>query len=210
MSDRLNSRRGTTAPVSGDSPRRDESGAVLILALIYILVIGLVVGTLSTWASNDLNNTTEFDVANQIHSVAASVTNTAIQSIRYSPMPASTPTQDVPTSVGNCWTPSAGSPASQLTIDGYTFASWCTTTENNSSSNTRTVTVYTCQSALTSSSTGTAISQAISTCVADPVVQAQVIFDDYPSGGSVLLSTQCNIQAGQCGYGQTLVYWRWG
>ena len=191
---------------------RNETGAVLILALVYIIAISLIVGALADWAMNDLNNTTKFHSASALHYAVSSATNTAIQSIRYAPFP-STPTSaqyaGQATALGNCWTPAVNSPASQIPIDGYTVAVWCSTVITLSQANTRTVTFYACVSTLTSSSSSSDISAAPGLCQLKDLLTAVVIFDDYPSGGGVLLTTQCNLGVGQCGEGQTLVSWIW-
>ncbi|HEV3266833.1 MAG TPA: hypothetical protein VGZ68_00345 [Acidimicrobiales bacterium] len=176
---------------------RDESGAVLILALVYLVSIALVVTALASWASNNLNNTTNFNAANELHYALSSATNTAIQTIRYAPLPSSTPTQKQATTLGNCWIPS-GTPNSTLTINTYSVTVWCSTYEDNTSGATRKVTFYACLSSLTSSQ-----------CQIAPNLTAVVVFDDYPTGGGVLLSQQCNVGAGQCGYNQTLTSWIW-
>jgi len=205
-----------TSDRSGDS--RSESGAVLILALAFIVAVALIVGALADWAMNDLNNTTKFQAASELHYALSSVTNTAIQSIRYAPLP-STPTSaqaptngsaGQPTGLGNCWIPAANSPASQLLIDTYTVAVWCNTVIDLSQATTRTVTLYACLSSLTYPSTPALILQAQQSCQNSPLLTAVVIFDDYPSGGGLLLTSQCNLTVGQCGEGQTLVSWNWG
>lgn len=172
-----------------------ESGAVLILALVYLVSIGLVVTALASWASNDLNNTTKFNASSELHYALSGATNTAIQTIRYSPMPPATPTQKQPTTVGKCWTPS-----STLTINTYSVTVWCSTVEDNdnTSGNTRQVTFYACLSTLSSSQ-----------CQNTPRLTVVVIFDDYPIGGGVPLTQQCNLGVGQCGYTQTLISWIW-
>ena len=196
---------------------RNESGAIIILALVYIIAVSLIVGALADWATNDLNNTTKFNATSELHYAVSSVTNTAIQSIRYAPLP-STPTSSEygpkggvgqATGLGNCWTPAANSPASQLLIDTYTVAVWCNTVIDLSQATTRTVTLYACLSSLTYPSTAALILQAQQSCQNSPLLTAVVIFDDYPSGGGLLLSSQCNLAVGQCGEGQTLVSWNW-
>lgn len=178
---------------------RGEAGAVLILALVYLVSIGLVVTALATWATNDLHNTATFKSVSELHYAVSSTTNTAIQSIRFSPMPASTPTQKSNTPVGNCWNPASGSPSSQLTINGYTVSVWCSTYEDNNIGATRQVTLYACLSTLSSAQ-----------CQSTPLLTAVVVFDDYPPGGGVLLTSQCNPSSSQCGYLQTLTSWIWG
>ena len=52
---RVESRPRRRSARHGDDER--ESGAVLILALVYIIVISTIVGALAQWTMNDLNNT---------------------------------------------------------------------------------------------------------------------------------------------------------
>ena len=144
----------------------DESGAVLMLALAYIIAISLIVGALADWAMNDLNNTTKFNSTGQLHSAVSSVTNLAIQNIRDTPDP-SNPPNNAPTGLGNCWVP-VGSPAvSQYPIvtstGTYTVAVWCNTETAFAKAQTRRVTLYACLSSLNSLSSGIAISNAMST-----------------------------------------------
>ena len=42
---------------------RDEAGASLVLALLFLVVIGLIVGGLASWTANDLSNATVFQNA---------------------------------------------------------------------------------------------------------------------------------------------------
>lgn len=186
---------------SGDA--HSEAGAVLILALVYIIVISLTVAALASWSTNDLHNTGNFKATSELHYAVSSATNTAIQSIRYAPLPSSTPPQKqaTPTPPGNCWTPTGSPTSSQVTINNYTVDVWCSTYEDlsNGSGNTRTVTFYACLSTLTSAQ-----------CQNAPMLKAVVIFDDYPSGGGVFVPVQCNLGVGQCGYDQTLISWIWG
>lgn len=177
-----------------------ESGAVLILALVYIIAISLTVAALASWSTNDLRNTGNFNATSELHYAVSSAVNTAIQSIRYSPLPSSTPPQKqaTPTPPGNCWTPTGGATSSQVTINGYTVDVWCSTYEDLTSGSTRTVTFYACLSTLTAAQ-----------CQSTPKLEAVVVFDDYPTGGGVLLTTQCNLGIGQCGYDQTLTSWNW-
>jgi hypothetical protein len=189
----------------------DEAGAVLILALAYILAISLIVGAMADWAMNDLNNTKHFNSTSQLHIAVSSVTNLAIQNIRYTPDP-STPTSN-PTGLGTCWVPQpVGSPAfSQYLIDTYTVAVWCNTSTDFSSEMTRTVTFYACLSSLSSSSSPSAISTAMTNCSNSPLLTAVVVFDDYPAQGAPGQTVQCNAPQGlgQCGEGMDLQSWIW-
>lgn len=189
--------------------KRNESGAILILALVYIVAIGLIVGTLADWASSDLDNTGNFQKASNLHYALSSATDSAIESIRYAPYPyqptASEYQNGTPTPLSECWNAAGG--ISQLTLDGYTVDTWCTTTINlTSSTATRTVTLFSCVSSTSSAS-----------CQASPQLTAQVSFDDYDNTPSLV--NQCNIEypgnsgisgpSSACGYSQKLDYWTW-
>ena len=77
------------------------------------------------------------------------MTDAAIQSIRYKPIPARRQPQGVATAVSYCWSPpsviNGSTQVSDLTIDGYTVAVWCSTIEELSSSDTRDVLLYACR-----------------------------------------------------------------
>ena len=45
---------------------RDEAGAVLILALAFLLAVGMITGGLAGWITNDLNNSTQFASARSL------------------------------------------------------------------------------------------------------------------------------------------------
>jgi hypothetical protein len=177
-----------------------EVGAILILALVYIFTVGLIVAALASWATNDLNNTTHFTTGRSLQYALSSVTETAIQSMRYNPIPTTTPPGNVATPVGYCWTPTSGYSYDGLVpvIDGENVAVWCSTVENLSQGTTRVVTFSACMSTVT---TGAA-------CAATPLLQVVVSYDDYPPGGGPLLSSQCTPTV-NCGEGMTLENWTW-
>lgn len=181
---------------------RGESGAILILALVYIVAVSLVVIALAEWATNSLNNTTVFSSVTEIHYAATGVTNVAIESIRTVPVPSGTPTQGVATPLSSCWTPTSGT-VSEETINGNLVASWCSTVEYLGQANTRVVTVYTCLWGAAPDPTG-------AQCQANPMLTAVVTFDDYPSNGGPQLQVQCNQAGLTCGEGITLNTWVWG
>jgi hypothetical protein len=181
-----------------------ESGAIIVLALVYILIVSLTVGALITWVMNDLTNTTNFQHSSSLRYAATSATDAAIQSIRYDPIPTTTPTQGTATPVSYCWSPFTvvnGSDVSELSLDGYTVGVWCSTTEYLASSDTRDVMLYACQ--VDQESTGAA-------CKSDPFLTAEVAVDDYPAGGGPTFTEQCNQAGDSCGAGTTLENWVWG
>jgi len=75
----------TFAPHRGIEDR--EKGAVLLLALAYIVAVSVIVGALAYWATNDLKNTTNFSTASQQVYAANAATEVAIQAIRSTPDP---------------------------------------------------------------------------------------------------------------------------
>lgn len=166
----------------------DERGAILILALVYIIVIGVIVAALSTWALNGLHNTTQFNSARTTDYAASSSTEVAINSIRTTPIAASLNAS--PPTI--CWGIGA---SSTLVTDNISMSSWCSTVQNLASPATRIVTISTCRSAVTAKN-----------CGLDPFLQAVVTYDDYPAGGGPLLSSQCS---STCGDGAILNAWNW-
>jgi hypothetical protein len=127
------------------SSARDEAGAVLILALAFLLVVGMITGGLAGWITNDLNNSTQFTSARSLQSSASNATELAIQSIRYDPLLATT--QDA-TPPAPCWGTGSSSdvslPEGDTTSDEMSV--WCSTKWNPYSASTRVVTISTCLS----------------------------------------------------------------
>jgi hypothetical protein len=177
-----------------DSRAHDERGAMLIMALVYLVAVSMVVLPLCGWAMNDLNNTTHFDNTRNLHFAAQSVAEVGIQSIRYNTGLTNSQAQNTPTALAPCWTPVSDT-VSEETVNNIAITVWCTTTENLSSSSTRVVTVYACPSGGSSA-----------TCAADPTLTGVVTFDDYPPSGTAPLTVQCTLW---CGAGSTLVSWSW-
>jgi hypothetical protein len=185
------------APVELGGNER-ESGAVLILALVYIIVVSLIVAALLSWTTNDLKNTHNFNAASEIRYAVSSTMTTAIESVRYSPIESPLPTKNVPTGWEECWTPHSGTVSQIGPIDGYTVDVYCNTVEDVSQAATRTVTFAACLSTVTAAS-----------CEATPLLSAVAVFDDYPAGGGIILSTQCNVEGAPCGEGESLTSWIW-
>ena len=191
---------GPKAAISAEN----ETGAVLILALIFLIVVGGVVGSLATWATNDLKNTSNFASARSLQYAASSVTETAIADIRYTPLLSTTwnATLQAPASPpAACW--GSGS-SSGLSIDGYNVDVWCSTNWTPSSANSRTVTFYACPvTTAQASQSSTAIA---TSCAANPNLEAVVTFGDYPSGVSRPNPAECQVY---CGQSMTVNSWLW-
>jgi hypothetical protein len=173
------------------------------LALVFVVSISLIVGSLANWIMNDLNNTTNFNNTSSLDYAVTGTMEVAIQSIRYTPLLPASPPQKVWTTLGPCWTPGS---VSELTganaINGISVAVWCTTYPNYSTAQTRTVTFYACQENVSNSLTSAA-------CLANPTLEAIVVFDDYPVGGAYSPNT-CLGGASYCGFSATTQKWTWG
>jgi hypothetical protein len=165
---------------------RDEAGAVLVLALLFLAAVGGIVGSLASWATNDLNNTAKFTSARTLQYAFNGATEVAIQNIRYTPLLATT-AQGTP---GSCWGTS-----SSLQIDNRNIDVWCSTVWRPTSASTRVVTLDACPHG------GTA-----SACVANPSLEAVVTFDDYPTGSSPPNPAAC---VAYCGTSMTVNSWVW-
>jgi hypothetical protein len=172
---------------------KDEAGAVIVLALIFLVLVGGVVGALATWSTNSLNNTTNFASARSLQAAATSVTRFAMQSIRYTPMLASGQTWNA-SPPQPCW---GSGTTSQLTLaegtSSETVAVWCSTVWNPTSLNTRVVTFYTCPATVSSTN-----------CAASPTLEAVVTYNDYPPGTNEPTSAECSIY---CGTSMTVNSW---
>jgi hypothetical protein len=194
-------RRRTTRTSKGRAS--GEEGAILMLALAYLVVIGLVVALLSTWVSNDLNNSSKFSSANSLTVAASGMTDLAIQYVRYTPLITNNqltgslnPTENASPLVA-CWggTSITAIPA----IDGFQVAVWCSTVWQPLVAQTRTVTFYACP-----------ISVLAAACQAGPtLLTATVTYDDYPPAParSAPIQDLCTVF---CGQGMTIDSWQWG
>lgn len=187
--------RGRTSTERGTG----EDGAILILALAYLLIISLVVAMLSTWASNDLNNSSKFSSANSLTVAASGMTDLSIQYMRYNPLITNNQLTGAanPSPLIACW---GGSKITGIpSIDGYQVAVWCSTVWQPLIANTRTVTFYACPiSVLAAACQGTNV-----------LLTAVVTYDDYPPAParSAPIQDLCTLY---CGQGMTIDSWKWG
>ena len=142
-----------------------DSGASLVLALVFLVVVSLIVISLATWTSANLSNTIRFNAAQSMVSAANSATELAVQNVRY----------DFEASTINQWTPvECLAPTGQFQQNNQTVSVWCRTRWNFTNINaTRVVTFWTCP--------GSTFSV---TCATQPLVQAIVSYNDYPQSGT--------------------------
>ncbi len=166
---------------------RDEVGAVLILALIFLVAVSGMVLALAGSTSNNLLNSVHFTATRTVDNAASNAIQVAVQSIRYTPtletggiaqtLNASPPTY--------CW--GSSPPSSFANIDV-----WCSTAWTPSSANSRVVTLSACPTFVTTDAAA---------CALHPLLQEVVTFDDYPPGVSAPNSGQCAVY---CGTGITV------
>jgi hypothetical protein len=178
---------------------RDETGATLILALIFLVVVSVIVGALASWVGNDLNNTSKFTSAQSFETAANDATEVAVQSVRYYNIaqPASVFSQSVNASPPTpCWTVSPALSQPVLPTGLPSMNVWCSTLWSPYSPATRTVTFSTCPTSVSSAAT----------CALDPALQAVVVFDDYSYPLGVATSKTC-MTTGNCGEGMNVQNW---
>jgi len=204
---RLRSHSGPTV-----APRpRDESGATLVLALLFLVVIGLIVGGLASWTSNDLSNSLRFQQDRSAQYALSSTTQVAIQNIRYAPLLGSKQTLNA-SPPSYCWgpTPAAGTgTVSELTVLNYQVAVWCSTVWTPTSASTRVVTVSACLTSVVptpvSGSSLASVQAAALQCAGSPGLQTLVTFDDYSTANPSVNPGVCIPPPnGTCGQGMTV------
>jgi hypothetical protein len=188
----------------------DETGALLILALIFLTVISVICASLSMWSTNNLNNTGKFATALSLQSASNSVTQLAVQDVRYN----FTDTLTDPTLNAYppqpCWIPALPlAPVSQEAFNVVNVAVFCSTQWNPLSTNTRVVTFSTCpEPAFANGTSSATIETAAATCAANPFLQSVVEFDDFPS---TISAANCSPQGNTtCGTTFTVLSWAFG
>ena len=169
-----------------------ETGAALVLALVFMIFIGLVVGSLAEWTGNNLTNAANFQSARNVSFALYGATQTAIQDVRYSPLLGAGQTLNANPPY-DCWEPSPvpTPPAqSQATLDGVTVDVFCSTVWHPTQANTRIVTISAC-----------VVPTSAQACAADPGLQTIVTFDDYSTGNPSINPGVCTTT---CGAGMTV------
>jgi hypothetical protein len=185
------------------APRADdESGAVLILALMFLVVIALLVGGLASWTANGLRDTLTFQQERTSQYALTSTTQVAIQSIRYTPLLGANQTVNAspPT---YCWGSSADSyGGTELTTQNTPVEVYCSTVWTPTSKFTRVVTISAClQSQLSPLPVTPPTPNPASFCANNPGLQTVVTFDDYSSTNPIVNQGAC---VTTCGNGMTI------
>ena len=182
-------------PTPSSSHRYDDRGASLILALVFIVVVAVIVGTISSLTLNDLRNTGKFDSASAQAYSASGVANVAIQSVRYKPQSALGVSAGA---LGQCWGPTSSS--SEWTFNNVQVEIWCETTVNNGSPQSRVVSMFACNTKFTTIP---------SKCQSTPLLTVVEAYDDYSKLGTDTCSST-NFGPSACGFGATTLAWTWG
>lgn len=163
----------------------DESGAVLVLALVFMVVAALLVTGLTAWSGNDIKNIGNFKTTRSAVYAAGGAIQIATWNIRYSYQG---------TGSGFCPTSDSSTSTDPFTLDNEAIDVWCTITTNEGSSDSRKVTLSAYPVA-DCSPTG---------CSGSPYIQSEVIFNDYSSTNVNECSSTTTTT---CGSGQTVVSW---
>ncbi len=189
--------------------RTNEDGAVLVLALVFLIAVSLIVTGLLTFVGTSLNATGTFQNDRNVEIALTDGINLAIHNTRYqfdtgsptpflnNPSPELCATYQVPNEANNF-------------VDVYCSMVW-----QPFSANTRVFTYSAC--AYTAPPTG---STPAADCAAKPSVQDIVAYYDYPSGGAATPSpnpSPCTpIESingspgnGSCGETITQISWQW-
>jgi IPT/TIG domain len=182
---------------------RDDVGATLLLALLFLGAIGTIVGAIASWTSNDLNNTLVFNQQRNTQTALTTATNVAIQNIRYTPLIGSGQTLNAsppsycfgttsPSKV--TWT-NPENAGNQIVVDV-----WCSTVWNPTSAQTRIVTFSACLDPVNGGNGDNA-----GDCAGSPGLQTQVTFDDYSASNPGQSLAPCSPPpAGTCGSAMTI------
>jgi hypothetical protein len=176
------------------------------------VVVSVIVTGLLTWVGTSLTATGSFQNERNVEFAATNAVNLAIQNTRYTfdygttnpfASPANTPMLNNPTPE-LCATYTVPGPTTFPPVDVY-----CTMVWQAYSANTRVFTYSACDNGATPAN-----------CAAQPLLQAIVAFDDYPSGVAspspvpsqctpILQQTPRGPENGSCGVSMTQFSWQW-
>jgi type II secretory pathway pseudopilin PulG len=202
------SRRTERAEVRALSTRRcspakthvqhDEAGAILILALVFLLVVAVVVASLASWTMNNLNNTLQFQQAGSRLYAAEGATQVAIRASRYTYPPNNS--DGTGYTSGTSYACPGESPIGS--VNGIYVQVWCVTKlmKSTKPTITREVTLTACQ---VPSSSGVGI-----VCSGGAVLLTALIYiDDFDP--TTHLNTGCVSPANEstCGSSMSTVSW---
>ena len=176
--------------------RRGEAGSSLVLALVFLAVVGTIVGSLMFGIGNDLSNASILKSARTLNYAASGAANVAAWNGRFT----------YTSGTGVCpGVPIDSSGDSSIQINGEWIAVWCKTTPNQPNPLTFQVNrEYQIWACLTAPTVSTASTQ--SSCSADPALYAEVYFNDYSTSLGVDNCTSSSVTT-TCGIGMTVAKW---
>jgi hypothetical protein len=105
---------------AGRNKTQSESGAVLILAMVFLVAISMAIVALTNWTGNSLSDTLKFQNLSQRLYAAEGATQLAVRSSRYTYLNG----VDTSNPPGGYICPGTSSP---ITINGYSIQDWCST-----------------------------------------------------------------------------------
>lgn len=172
---------------------KGESGATLLLALIFLVIVSLVVVGLVQLTGNNLRNTSKFVSAQSFNSAANSANQLAIQFVRFNflgtSLDGATPT--------SCWTTASGS-VSATALNNQTVDSWCMTRwYPGVSTSQRVVTISTCLNSVSATA-----------CAQKPLLQTIVSIVDGGSACSPVVNATS--APNTCGRTESIAQWQFG
>jgi hypothetical protein len=159
---------------------REDVGAVLVLALVFMTATGMLVLGLLSWSGNDISNVAAFQQSRAVNSAANSAMETAIQEVRYSST--TCPNTGLSFSVNSVTIDISCSPNPE--VEGGTAAS-------------RVITFTACPS------TAFTVTGGVGACTT-PYLEAVVTYDDYSSSNQIATSAACSTT---CGATMTINSW---
>ncbi len=183
---------GHDADVS--SQRDGEGGAVLVLALIFVIIMAVSLLAVVNLGGDALRNTANLKGARSLEYAADAATDAAVEAVRYSYYAfdgVNNNTGCVPDGAVLTVPDSASMPS----INGITMNVTCSgvPVATPPAQNTRTVTFYACQQGLGSCTAG------------NSALVAQVVFQDYSAVG--IYSCSSSTGSATCGTGEVIQSW---
>lgn len=186
-------RRAKSGAAARHKRAHDETGATLILALIFLVVISLTVVGLVRWTGSDLSNTSKFEAAQSVQSAANSANQFAIQFVRYNFLETGWDSS----APASCWVTGSGA-VSATTLNEQTVDSWCMTLwYPGISTSKRVVTISTCPSNVSAVN-----------CGLEPLLESIVTITD---GGSACYPIpNASSSPNTCGQKVSISDWQFG
>ena len=178
-------------PIRPMTSRQSEVGAALVLALVFLVAIGLVLAALVSVAGTNLVNTSNLQGVRNVEYASDAAVEGAIQTARHTCPTVAPPAPCVPPSPSAPVTIACPALQPAQPINGQMVAVQCTWTVPPGSFG-RIAEFDACQTGVP-----------FATCQADAVVKADVTYDDLPAG--------CTTMSASCPYtlGAGITVWNW-